>query len=99
VHPQQAQLPDLPAAKQAAKRICTVKRPATRAQAAQSLAAAQDPDAAAGQPRRRDPALPPPSTGLWGGLWSLPELDDLEQLDDLAYQHGLRWPAARPCKA
>nr|WP_314493331.1 A/G-specific adenine glycosylase [uncultured Pseudomonas sp.] len=30
-----------------------------------------------------------PSTGLWGGLWSLPELDDLAQLDDLAYQHGL----------
>jgi A/G-specific adenine glycosylase len=31
-----------------------------------------------------------PSSGLWGGLWSLPELDSLEQLDDLAYQHGLR---------
>ena len=31
-----------------------------------------------------------PSTGLWGGLWSLPELDSLEQLEDLAYQHGLR---------
>ncbi len=31
-----------------------------------------------------------PSSGLWGGLWSLPELDDLAQLDDLAYQHGLR---------
>lgn len=31
-----------------------------------------------------------PSSGLWGGLWSLPELDNLEQLDDLAYQHGLR---------
>ncbi len=31
-----------------------------------------------------------PSSGLWGGLWSLPELDDLKQLDDLAYQHGLR---------
>ncbi|MFK8331393.1 A/G-specific adenine glycosylase [Pseudomonas sp. BJa5] len=30
-----------------------------------------------------------PSTGLWGGLWSLPELDNLEQLDDLAEQHGL----------
>ncbi|MDD2048826.1 A/G-specific adenine glycosylase [Pseudomonas putida] len=30
-----------------------------------------------------------PSTGLWGGLWSLPELDNLEQLDDLADQHGL----------
>ncbi|WP_054891705.1 A/G-specific adenine glycosylase [Pseudomonas parafulva] len=31
-----------------------------------------------------------PSSGLWGGLWSLPELDSLAQLDDLAYQHGLR---------
>lgn len=31
-----------------------------------------------------------PSSGLWGGLWSLPELDSLEQLDDLTYQHGLR---------
>ncbi|KJK09415.1 MULTISPECIES: A/G-specific adenine glycosylase [Pseudomonas] len=30
-----------------------------------------------------------PSSGLWGGLWSLPELDNLEQLEDLAYQHGL----------
>ncbi|MDN7141385.1 A/G-specific adenine glycosylase [Pseudomonas sp. JQ170] len=30
-----------------------------------------------------------PSSGLWGGLWSLPELDNLEQLDDLADQHGL----------
>ncbi|WP_437880129.1 A/G-specific adenine glycosylase [Pseudomonas sp. LRF_L74] len=30
-----------------------------------------------------------PSTGLWGGLWSLPELDDLDGLDDLASQHGL----------
>jgi len=30
-----------------------------------------------------------PSTGLWGGLWSLPELDNLEQLEDLAEQHGL----------
>ncbi|PWB32510.1 A/G-specific adenine glycosylase [Pseudomonas sp. SDI] len=31
-----------------------------------------------------------PSSGLWGGLWSLPELDDLQQLDDLVEQHGLR---------
>ncbi|MEE1866242.1 A/G-specific adenine glycosylase [Pseudomonas auratipiscis] len=30
-----------------------------------------------------------PSTGLWGGLWSLPELEQVEQLDDLADQHGL----------
>lgn len=31
-----------------------------------------------------------PSTGLWGGLWSLPELDDLDTLATLASQHGLR---------
>jgi A/G-specific adenine glycosylase len=31
-----------------------------------------------------------PSTGLWGGLWSFPELDDLAQLDPLAAQHALR---------
>ena len=30
-----------------------------------------------------------PSTGLWGGLWSLPELDDLEALQALADQHQL----------
>ena len=30
-----------------------------------------------------------PSTGLWGGLWSLPELDDLDQLADLAQQQQL----------
>lgn len=30
-----------------------------------------------------------PSTGLWGGLWSLPELDNLAQIDELADQHGL----------
>ena len=30
-----------------------------------------------------------PSTGLWGGLWSLPELDDLEQLADLGQQQQL----------
>ncbi|MDR8370464.1 A/G-specific adenine glycosylase [Pseudomonas lactis] len=30
-----------------------------------------------------------PSTGLWGGLWSLPELDDLQDLDHLANQHAL----------
>lgn len=30
-----------------------------------------------------------PASGLWGGLWSLPELDDLEQLDDLAQQQQL----------
>src|SRR5476649_403380 len=30
-----------------------------------------------------------PSTGLWGGLWSLPELDDLSDLEHLANQHSL----------
>ncbi|MCP1624185.1 A/G-specific adenine glycosylase [Pseudomonas nitroreducens] len=31
-----------------------------------------------------------PSTGLWGGLWSFPELDDLAALDPLAQRHALR---------
>ncbi|WP_137819402.1 A/G-specific adenine glycosylase [Pseudomonas sp. 2FG] len=30
-----------------------------------------------------------PSSGLWGGLWSLPELDDLQSLDLLASRHAL----------
>ena len=30
-----------------------------------------------------------PSSGLWGGLWSLPELDDLEGLAQLTLQHNL----------
>ncbi len=30
-----------------------------------------------------------PSSGLWGGLWSLPELDGRAQLAELAAQHGL----------
>lgn len=30
-----------------------------------------------------------PSSGLWGGLWSLPELDDLDALGELACQHAL----------
>ncbi|MFZ6050168.1 A/G-specific adenine glycosylase [Pseudomonas sp. CR3202] len=30
-----------------------------------------------------------PSSGLWGGLWSLPELDDLDALAPLASQHSL----------
>lgn len=30
-----------------------------------------------------------PSQGLWGGLWSLPELTDIEQLDTLLQQHQL----------
>jgi len=31
-----------------------------------------------------------PSTGLWGGLWSFPELDNLAALDPLAQRHALR---------
>lgn len=31
-----------------------------------------------------------PSTGLWGGLWSLPELEDLAALDPLAQRHSLQ---------
>jgi A/G-specific adenine glycosylase len=31
-----------------------------------------------------------PSTGLWGGLWSLPELDDFADLEHLALQHSLQ---------
>lgn len=31
-----------------------------------------------------------PPTGLWGGLWSLPELDDLTALDPLAERHALQ---------
>ena len=30
-----------------------------------------------------------PSTGLWGGLWSLPELDDLDAVALLAARHAL----------
>jgi A/G-specific adenine glycosylase len=31
-----------------------------------------------------------PSSGLWGGLWSLPELDDLPGLELLANRHALQ---------
>ncbi len=31
-----------------------------------------------------------PASGLWGGLWSLPELDAAEALDSLAGRHGLQ---------
>ena len=31
-----------------------------------------------------------PPTGLWGGLWSLPELDNLTDLDPLAARHSLQ---------
>ncbi|WP_137886351.1 A/G-specific adenine glycosylase [Pseudomonas sp. 2FE] len=30
-----------------------------------------------------------PSSGLWGGLWSLPEVPAADALDDLAARHGL----------
>ncbi|WP_010488630.1 A/G-specific adenine glycosylase [Pseudomonas sp. S9] len=30
-----------------------------------------------------------PSSGLWGGLWSLPELTDLQELESLANSHQL----------
>ena len=36
-----------------------------------------------------------PSSGLWGGLWSLPELDDLNDLDNLANRHGLQLAQAQ----
>ncbi|MBV6290421.1 A/G-specific adenine glycosylase [Pseudomonas aegrilactucae] len=36
-----------------------------------------------------------PSTGLWGGLWSLPELDSLDDLEHLAEQHGVHLGAPR----
>jgi len=36
-----------------------------------------------------------PSSGLWGGLWSLPELTDLHALEPLADQHDLRLGARR----
>ncbi|OSR68351.1 Adenine DNA glycosylase [Pseudomonas syringae pv. actinidiae] len=31
-----------------------------------------------------------PSSGLWGGLWSLPELDEFDDLQHLATQHALQ---------
>lgn len=37
-----------------------------------------------------------PSSGLWGGLWSLPELPDLERLDALADARGLSLGERRP---
>jgi A/G-specific adenine glycosylase len=61
--------------------------------------AAAQADAAAGQPRRRDPALPPPSSGLWGGLWSLPELDDSPSSTTWPTSTACAWLAARPWKA
>lgn len=34
-----------------------------------------------------------PASGIWGGLWSLPEFDDLETLPNLLEQH---WPQLMP---
>ena len=36
-----------------------------------------------------------PSSGLWGGLWSLPELDEPTAIAALASQHGLQLGAQR----
>src|SRR5690606_17358039 len=40
-----------------------------------------------------------PSSGLWGGLWSLPELDDLEHLERLGQEHGLHLDTRRELPA
>ena len=41
-----------------------------------------------------------PSTGLWGGLWSLPELDDLDDLQHLADRSTRwNWASSRRCRA
>ncbi|NBA98388.1 A/G-specific adenine glycosylase [Pseudomonas sp. R5(2019)] len=40
-----------------------------------------------------------PSSGLWGGLWSLPELDDLSDLEHLADQHALALGASQSLPA
>jgi A/G-specific adenine glycosylase len=37
-----------------------------------------------------------PSSGLWGGLWSLPELQQREELAALASRHALRLDAEQP---
>ena len=37
-----------------------------------------------------------PSSGLWGGLWSLPELDDLADIQHLVAQHALQQGATEP---
>jgi A/G-specific adenine glycosylase len=37
-----------------------------------------------------------PSTGLWGGLWSLPEVEGPDALDDLARRLGLNLGARQP---
>lgn len=40
-----------------------------------------------------------PSSGLWGGLWSLPELDSLESLPALAGRHHLYVGTPQPLEA
>ena len=40
-----------------------------------------------------------PPSGLWGGLWSLPELEQREALDALARRHNLRLGEAQPLPA
>lgn len=41
-----------------------------------------------------------PPTGIWGGLWSLPEFDDLTQLQAWCLQHDFRidTPQVLPCR-
>ena len=57
--------------------------------AAQGVAAEAHADADPGQPRRRHTALPAAFQRTLGGLWSLPELDDLDGLEPLAARHSL----------
>ena len=40
-----------------------------------------------------------PSSGLWGGLWSLPELEGLDDLEHLAAQHSLDVRTSQPLPA
>lgn len=40
-----------------------------------------------------------PSSGLWGGLWSLPELAQRDELATLAARHGLRLGSEQPLAA
>lgn len=37
-----------------------------------------------------------PASGLWGGLWSLPELENLQALEPLASQHALQLGERKP---
>mgnify|MGYP006314066407 FL=1 len=37
-----------------------------------------------------------PSSGLWGGLWSLPELNSADELDGLLSRHSLTASASQP---